>query len=171
MVQFADVLSQLGSEPEPDGPTRTVRVNTAGWDSWLKDEASPAPTPGSFYIDPEAEDAIDEADFAPHAHGPDARMREEILQSDYRGPAGNAEARQPEAEAPRVEPLDLARELSKHRLETMSETQLRALRRRLARRVHPDLQDADAPDPQAMARVNVAIDTALRQRRAPLRQA
>jgi len=46
---------------------------------------------------------------------------------------------------------------------------LRALRRRLARRVHPDLPAADRPDLASMVRVNVAIDAALRLRRANLR--
>ena len=167
MVQFAEVLSQVRSEHESAPPVRGVRVNTAGWDSWLKAEEAPAPSPGNFYLDAEADAEVREAEDAAPAEGTTAAgpIREEILRSDYAGPAATPDIQLQESPAYRPEPLDLARELARQRLENLDETQLRALRRRLARRVHPDLPSADAPDSHAMVRVNVAIDAALRERR------
>jgi hypothetical protein len=160
MMQFAEVLSKVGSDDEPADPVRTVRVNTTGWDSWLKSDAAPAPSPGNLYLDDEISDEEPEA-ASPEAES--SSFREEVLRSDYQGPGATG---QEQAEAPaRPEPLDLASELARHRLEVMSEAELRALRRRLARRVHPDLPDADTPGSEAMVRVNVAIDAALRERR------
>jgi hypothetical protein len=157
MVDFADVLTQVGGASAPDDAPRSVRVNTAGWDSWLQPEPEPrAPRPGSFYADLDLDAASADAEEPVESPRVTPPIREEILASAYTGPA------EPETVAP--QPVDLAAELAEARLQMLSPPELRALRRRLARRVHPDLPTADQPDHESMVRVNVAIDTALRDK-------
>ncbi len=163
MVQFAEVLSQVGVDFAQTAKAKPgVRVNTAGWDSWLKaddDDRSVGERLAQTYL---LDDEFREPDVAPE---PRTRQTPHTLDMDLAGP--KASPIQPARPAP--PPLDLAAELARERLMAMSELELRALRRRLARRVHPDLPNADQPDLQAMVCVNVAIDAALRLRRANLR--
>jgi hypothetical protein len=162
MVHFADVLSQVGTDTGSQDTLHSVRVNTAGWDSWLKPGLdAKAPTASSFYLD--LENIVDEPEVEEEPQTVATPFREDILHSPYAGPvAGALPDDQPQQIAP---PIDLSNELAHDRLQLMSEPDLRALRRRLARRVHPDVPTADCPDAAAMVRVNVAIDDALRERR------
>ena len=71
---------------------------------------------------------------------------------------------EPFPELPREPQIDLAVELAEERLQTLPLRELRALRRRLALHVHPDVAGGQGGevDSQAMARVNTAIDAAIR---------
>jgi hypothetical protein len=162
MVHFADVLSQVSTDTGSEDTLHSVRVNTAGWDSWLKAELDvKAPAASSFYLD--LENIVDEPDVEEELEAAATPFREDILHSPYAGPVAEPLADdRPRETAP---PIDLSNELAHERLQLLSEPDLRALRRRLARRVHPDVPTADCPDAAAMVRVNVAIDDALRERR------
>ena len=163
MVQFAEVLSKVGAEFAQTAEAKPgVRVSTAGWDSWLKaddDDRSVGERLARAYVlddeAPEPEVLVEQPDIQP------------IKQAEKASPHAQEPPAPPAPPAP--PPLDLAAELARERLLTLSDLELRALRRRLARRVHPDLPNADRPDLASMVRVNVAIDAALRLRRANLR--
>ena len=160
MVQFAEVLSQVGADFAQAAKAKPgVRVNTAGWDSWLQADSDDR-TVGerlaqTYILDDEAVEP-DEPLPKPDPQ-PQSVPQEEQVTSKAAPP--------PPPSRPSPQPLDLASELALERLMTLSERDLRALRRQLARRVHPDLPNADQPDLRSMVRVNVAIDTALRLRR------
>jgi hypothetical protein len=134
MARFTDVLDEVEHKAEEaEAQAHSVRVNTSGWSGWM--------APGE------------------QTEEPAARWPGE----DYGlGLASEGEA--PIIEPPGPEAVDLAAELDAGRLQAMSLRDLRALRRRLARHVHPDIADGQGSDidPQAMARVNQAIDAAIR---------
>jgi hypothetical protein len=160
MVQFAEVLSQVSADLGYTATAnKTVRVNTTGWDSWLKadaDEKSVVERIAQTYV---LDDEITHPNIEPDATEPDTPpVPEEPIAAAPEPPP-----------PPSPAPLDLAAELSREHLISLSDHELRALRRRLARRVHPDLPNADHADLSSMVMVNVAIDAALRRRRPNLR--
>ena len=169
MTAFKDVLQQieeaashLGRAPHP-APNR-------GWDGWI----------AAMLENPARPDHLDTETV--RAAGHFAREKSEAARAadaffqHLRAAAIDPEddARQPQvaSTAERAgtaeQPLDLERELAPLRLSRMSLPDLAALRRSLARRLHPDLADAGhdaAARAEAMARVNVVIDAQIRTRR------
>lgn len=147
MAYFADILAEVAAR-NSDHINNVVRVNTAGWNAWYASENRPGSgepdRPGAAYVDAQFEAEFDEAPEPARPHDPrphDPRPNE------------------PE------QPVNLAAELAAPRLRDLSLRELRALRRQLARRVHPDVRRAATYGGDAMARVNVAIDAAIRARR------
>jgi hypothetical protein len=156
MPQFADVLSQVQATAElAELAAKSVRVNTTGWDHWItseiSDDAAPSLRPGAEYLDEPPFPSASEPQFRPKPAPQPAAP-----------PPPQA---QPEPVPEPEPPLDLKAELAQQRLQSMSLHELRALRRRLARRVHPDIPARQrVPDPGAMAKVNVEIDAAIKAR-------
>ena len=121
--------------------------------------------------------AGDEEGIAPHVRvntsgwsawmAPGERRDEPVehrLSDDY-GDEPNLEGAGPIFEQPREEPIDLAIELDAGRLQSLPLRELRALRRRLARHVHPDVMEGQGADidPQAMGAQLVGVGRPVRR--------
>lgn len=147
MVRFADILQTIeGASPGSPEGSPNARVSAAIWDHDIGREAASA----AF--------SADKAPFTGRAEKATYEIEDEIAFVPLH----------PSPEPPRVTrpDIDLGRELAADRLQRLSTTELKALRRVLARRVHPDAQsNIGAQDSDAMARVNSAIDAAMAKKR------